>query len=366
MSRTSYYLRAMNSFYLQLKQYFTHNKWFQNLVTWLVLFAVLGLTVQFDSSDTEIAEVGVVLFGLLLMLAIPIYITNLVLLPLYRQGHRWQAIVLYFLCLLLFSFVSTTIVKGMYMIACYFITCSEDLNNFQIGSNANLFGTNLLGTLVGLALRIARDSVIENSKNKEAELQLLKGQLNPHFLFNTLNNLYGLSVIKSDKLPGLMLQLSDLLRYSLYQTKDRHVRLQNEITYLKNYLELERLRLDDEVELRLNIEGQTEGLMIAPMLLIVFVENAFKHFGAPKEQAAYIRVDIQIEDNQLRFVCENSKDPQATTSPREQNTSGIGLTNVRQRLALLYPRQYQLDVQNNTATFKVSLNLDHLGTNTIT
>jgi len=354
----------MRNTYAQLKQYFIHNKWFQNLITWLVLFAVLGLTVQFDG-DTNLAEVGVVLFGLLLMLAIPIYITNLLLLPLYQQGRRWQAIVLYFLCLLLFSFASTIIVKGLYMVACYFITCSEDLDNFSIGSNANLFGTNLLGTLIGLALRIARDSVIENNKNKEAELQLLKGQLNPHFLFNTLNNLYGLSVIKSDKLPGLMLQLSDLLRYSLYQTKDRHVPLTNEIKYLKNYLELERLRLDDEVELSLNIEGQTEGVMIAPMLLIVFVENAFKHFSAAKEQAAYIKVDVKIEEEQLYFVCKNSKDPQATTSPREQNASGIGLSNVRQRLALLYPKQHQLEVQNTTTTFKAALNLHHLGTNTL-
>lgn len=346
----------MDNIFDNIKHSITTKRWVQNVLAWAVFFLVFAITAQFDDTSGP-AEIIIVIIALIAMLMVPVYITNLILLPLFQKKKQLLAIVLYVFMLVILAFAGHYIVLSIYWLGCQFVTCVEDFQDFAVGGATNLFGTNLLSTLIGLAFRIARDNAVEKTKNQEAELQLLKGQLNPHFLFNTLNNLYGLSVIKSDKLPGLMLKLSDLLRYSLYQTKDARVPLRQELTYLQNYLELERLRLDDKIDLSLQIEGDPQEYQVAPMLLIVFLENAFKHFGSTAGQAAFIQINISVVADQLRFSCINSKDTQAVVSPREQNASGIGLANVRQRLALLYPRQYRLDVQDHKTTFSVDLNL---------
>lgn len=314
---------------------FIDNKVFQNLMVWIVLFFLIALTIT--AENRWMASLFIVV-----LFVPPIYINNIYILP-YFKSKIWSFLGLFLLNAIIFTFISVYIVG---------LALGEKGNNSLI----NFFGVLLLALAFASALKIARDSFYKRQQIKEAELKLLKAQLNPHFLFNTLNNLYGLSVIKSDRLPSLMLQLSELLRYSLYNTKEEFVPLKKEIQYLENYVSLERIRLEEQTEITLNIVGNYEAKKIAPMLLIVFVENAFKHLGEIKGKQSTVAIDILIEEGELNFKCENTSD---TTKPLEENLekgkSGIGLTNVKKRLSLLYPEKYQLEIQKKKNIFLVEL-----------
>jgi len=188
-----------------------------------------------------------------------------------------------------------------------------------------------------------------------AELQLLKAQLHPHFLFNTLNNLYALTLTRSAHSPEVVLKLSGLLSYMLYECNGPEVSLAKEIQMLQNYVELERMRYGDRVEVSLNFTGDISGQVIAPLLLIPFVENAFKHGVSEQIEQAWISLDLSVENNMLRFKLINSKNADDQTSPAL--TGGIGLQNVRKRLELLYPGQYELKISGQEEIFVINLNL---------
>ncbi|MBW0176754.1 histidine kinase [Sediminibacterium sp.] len=171
-----------------------------------------------------------------------------------------------------------------------------------------------------------------------AEVNNLKSQIAPHFLFNTLNNLYGLSVEKSDKLPDLMLRLSDLLRHSLYETQKPLVPVNDEIDILKSYIKLESIRLEDDLKLDFNstIPEKSEYL-IAPLILIVFIENAFKHARFVDSGPVIIWISTTLDDNLFTLMIENNYNTQ-----RKDSANGIGLINVMRRLEVLYPNQQHL------------------------
>ncbi len=208
----------------------------------------------------------------------------------------------------------------------------------------NIFGVIVLAQIFGAAMKLARDSFEKRQKEKEVELELLKGQLNPHFLFNTLNNLYGLSVTKSDKLPSLMLQLSNLLRYSLYETKTDYVAFQKELDYIENYIGLESIRLEDQAKISFIKTGDwhNTALRIAPMILIVFIENAFKHLENMTEKEGNVTIQMNIADGQLDFQCENNC-TEINEIEKDKKSSGIGLKNVQKRLDLIYGNTYDYD-----------------------
>jgi LytS/YehU family sensor histidine kinase len=230
---------------------------------------------------------------------------------------------------------------------------------FEIRMFVNFFGILVLALVFASAIKIARDSFTRRQHEQEAELKLLKEQLNPHFLFNTLNNLYGLSVVKSDKLPDLMLKLSDLLRYSLYETKETYVPLEKEITYLENYISLEKIRLEDSTNIRFEKSGNLYSKKIAPMLFIVFVENAFKYLGGMEAQKSKVAVSIKEENNTLTFTCDNTVDAYDPNNENlEKGKSGIGLQNAKKRLALMYPEKHTLTIDENNGTFSVVLKLN--------
>jgi hypothetical protein len=187
-----------------------------------------------------------------------------------------------------------------------------------------------------------------------AEVNNLKSQIAPHFLFNTLNNLYGLAVEKSDRLPTLMLQLSDLLRHSLYETQKPLVAISHEIEVMKSYTQLERVRLEDDLQLAFknSINGET-SYKIAPLLLIVFLENAFKH--AKFVQSPPVRIDIETSrvGDWFSLTIRNNYNPR-----KRQSNNGIGLSNVKRRLELLYPNgKHQLTIIQDEIYFTVYLQL---------
>ncbi|WP_052597729.1 sensor histidine kinase [Aureispira sp. CCB-QB1] len=190
---------------------------------------------------------------------------------------------------------------------------------------------------------------------QESELQYLNSQINPHFLFNNLNNLYAHAIEESPQTPEIILDLSATLRYMLYDCKATSVPLKKEIEHLENFIRISKLQIEDRGHIQFHYPDLAQYYEIAPLILIVFVENAFKHSTA--SQVAQITINVQLEitaSGYLEFTCTNSFDKQSNT---KNLSHGIGLANVRKRLQLLYPQSHQLDIQENGQMYQVFLSL---------
>jgi two-component system, LytTR family, sensor kinase len=194
---------------------------------------------------------------------------------------------------------------------------------------------------------------MENEK-LHSELAFLKSQVNPHFLFNILNNICSLARKKSDDTENAIIQLSRIMRYMLYDSKNEKVSLEKEVEYLQNYIDLQRLRISDSVIISFTIEGNTEGKMVEPMLLIPFVENAFKH-GVSYLEASNIDIRLKTDNGNLHFRVENNR-IKKNDNP-VQLESGIGLKNVLRRLDLLYPGTHLINIEDNATKYIVNLDI---------
>jgi sensor histidine kinase YesM len=190
------------------------------------------------------------------------------------------------------------------------------------------------------------------------ELENLKAQISPHFLFNTMNNFYGLAVENSKKLPDLMIRLSDLLRYSLYETRQEKVSLTDEISYLKNYIELEKIRLESNLDVEFNVSVEhPEKYQIAPLLLIVFIENAFKHARNIMNEPVFIAIKLSVSDEGILILSvRNNFNPEAKNEFITEK--GIGLKNAGKRLEVIYPEnKHALRIDHNDRFYNVELTI---------
>lgn len=191
-------------------------------------------------------------------------------------------------------------------------------------------------------------------KLKEQELHYLKKQIHPHFLFNTLNTMYGFALKKADETPEMILKLSNLLDYLLYQVDKPFVLLSNEINHINDYIELEKMRFNQTLNVDFKVENNIDDLKIAPMLLIPFIENSFKH-GVLNAGMLRIKIRLKSDEQAIYFYIEN------TSSRSEKTEKGIGLENIKKRLKLLYNNQYNLEIIDEEAIFKVNLKINKLG-----
>jgi two-component system, LytTR family, sensor kinase len=190
-----------------------------------------------------------------------------------------------------------------------------------------------------------------HTETLNTELAYLKSQINPHFLFNTLNNIAVLSEIYPEKVTSTIIDLSNVLRYQLYESEKEQVSLAKEIENLKQNLKLEALRLND-VQHDIRVEGAINGVMVAPLLFTPFLENAVKHSADPSGKV-FIDMSFKIDENSLVFIAENSK----PSIKAKQLAGGIGLKNIQRRLALLYPNKHTLSIEDTPTVFKVTLTL---------
>lgn len=190
------------------------------------------------------------------------------------------------------------------------------------------------------------------SQVKEAESNLLKSQINPHFLFNTLNNIYSMAQLKSEQTADAVHRLSEMLRYVIYDCNQPLVKLGQEINYIKSYIELQLLKDEKTQHIRYTLEGVNENLMIAPMLLIPFIENSFKHSHIEDTEKSWINIELTTEGNALHLKAHNSM-PAAPVS--KDATGGVGLENVQKRLSILYPGRHQLIIERDPTEYKVEL-----------
>lgn len=188
---------------------------------------------------------------------------------------------------------------------------------------------------------------------KESELRYLKSQINPHFLFNNLNNLYSYAIDNSPKTPSIILELSSVLRYMLYECKENFVFLSKEIEHLKHFTALNELQIEERGNVEFTTKNNTDKYVIAPLILVIFIENAFKHSTASQSEDIEITIDIKTSNTgELCFMCKNSFLPKKNN----QNLSkGIGLQNVKKRLHLLYPNKHQLKIEDFGTNYEVNL-----------
>ena len=191
----------------------------------------------------------------------------------------------------------------------------------------------------------------------EAELNLLKGQIHPHFLFNTLNNLYALTIQQSPKSSHVVMGLSDILRYMLYECNTDSIELKREIEIIESYISLEKIRYEERLDLNLSISGNVEEIKIAPLLLLPLVENAFKHGTSEKIGEAWINIDFQVKRNNLKLKISNSK-PDMLPEDIEKHKGHIGLANVKKRLDILYPGAHELKLFNEEDMFIAILEIE--------
>jgi LytS/YehU family sensor histidine kinase len=196
----------------------------------------------------------------------------------------------------------------------------------------------------------------EQQERLKSELSFLRSQISPHFIFNILNSIVYLIRSKSALAEPVTIKLSELMRYMLYESAGAQIPLEKELDYLKNYVELQKIRFEEDVDIRLNMEGDAQAQVIEPMLMIPFVENAFKH-GVGLVQSPVIDISVKTTEKQLLFSVKNKITPEAASE--RDNSSGIGLQNVRRRLELLYPDAHQLEVRQADGWFVVDLQINH-------
>jgi LytS/YehU family sensor histidine kinase len=191
------------------------------------------------------------------------------------------------------------------------------------------------------------------NEHAKAELALLKSKVDPHFFFNTLNNLYGLTVEKSDKAPDVILKLSEIMRYVIYDSSDERVSLKKEVEYLEKYIELFKIRFHKNVDISFSTNIDNGNELIAPLILSVFVENAFKHGAEQLIEDAFINITLTGENGMLTFLVENN-----FKSKKDNAKPGIGLTNLKKRLKLIYPKKHQLVLRKDGNLFTANLTID--------
>lgn len=291
-------------------------------------------------------------------LALLVYITNYILIPrlLYKKKYGWFALSLLLLV------VTSSVIKMQII--------GQIMNNpslFDLSDKARLkerIYDNVIPhfflVIAGAAFKLVYDhsmmqkKLVEMAKEKaEAELSFLKSQINPHFLFNSLNSVYFLINKQNPEARQALHKFSDMLRYQLYEVKDAKIPIEKELNYLKDYVDLQKLRKDDNYSVEFNCSQEVKGFTIEPLLLIPFVENAFKHISHKTGERNFVKLDISRSNGHFNFTVQNSKDAEKTTELH----GGIGLNNVKRRLELLYPAKHELHITNTDSIYAVDLKL---------
>lgn len=286
-----------------------------------------------------------------------LYFMILVLIP--RLLFRSKMLLFFLSCTTLFFIIYLT----SYVLEYYFLIPYFPHNelfqytNFSLSDiiQKALVVAVMMGCIIGL--KVFKKWIIDLQRmnelqqtNLKTELEQLKSQVNPHFLFNTLNNLHVLTKTDPEKASQVILGLSDLLRYQLYDSAKEKILLSKDIAFIHNLLSMEKLRKDD-FTYEVNAEGKIDGITLPPFLFIPFVENAIKH-GASTAGHSYLKLNFRITPKQLYFYSENSKPP-----AKNNSIGGLGLKNIKRRLELLYPDNHTLEITEDASKYIVNLTL---------
>lgn len=330
--------------------------WWQHLLFWGVLFFLL-LGIFSSGSSNWFLEINLIYTAIFLFpLAALTYMNLYVLIShLFRKEHYLAyALSLPFLVALgagilymLFERWIDHILPSYYFISYY---SYWELLLFS-------GGVLILSTLLKLSRSWFLLLRMEQAQASQ-QLHTLQGQINPHFLLNSLQTIYALSLKSHEKTPEVILKLSDILKYTLYETEQAHIPLEDELNLVRDYVDMYRYRVDgDRIQILLTMDGDPGKLRIAPMLLIPFIENCFKHGLGPGKEAQSIHILVHIKGNEISLSTENPEKTRTHTPSAGLEGGGIGIRNTRRRLDILYPERHKLDISQNEGIFRVKLQL---------
>ena len=332
-----------------------------NVIFWGIIGVLVVIFLVFSNKQEPIKNhiIDILLFGAINVAVF--YINYIVLIPeLIKKRKQYLWYVVCFILLIIVSvgikmtvawlnpdYLSEDVAKGngekisigVYGVAMIFVS-----GFFLVASSIIKFAVDWFSNE-----RIQRNL---ESEKKDMELQFLKSQLNPHFLFNSLNNIYSLAYQKSDKTADAILKLSEMMRYMIYESNDSWVSLDKEVHYVESYVELQKLRFKDGAAVEISINGVIDGQKIVPLILMSFVENAFKH-GVANDKGDPIKINIIANQKILHFSVTNKK-----STANKDAIGGVGLNNVERRLQLLYPDRYKLNIVNTPDHYTTELMLD--------
>lgn len=289
-------------------------------------------------------------------LAMLVYITNYILLPKLFYRKKYVLFIVIFFAMI----VASSLIKMQVLGRIYNPSLIDFAANWRQHIYDNIIPHFFLVT-AGAAVKLMFDytrmqqRLAEVAKEKaETELNFLKSQINPHFLFNSLNSVYFLISKDNTDARQALHKFSEMLRYQLYEMNDNKIPIEKEIHYLKDYVDLQQLRKDEKYSVQFTCSPDVRGFSIEPLLLIPFVENAFKHISHHNDRTNFVKVDMSRANGTFTFIVENSKEREAITTERH---GGIGLPNVKRRLELLYPDKHELKIDDTEKTFAIKLNL---------
>lgn len=299
--------------------------------------------------------------------AIAVYFNLYFLIPRFLERGKYIQYTTYLL--LNIFIISSILVTAYYVVAWiagrpFFEIFNVDPGNYKHFFFNNALPSTVASTTLAMSIKLTknwiestrRQQLLEKEK-LETELKFLRSQFNPHFLFNTINSIFFLIHKNPVQASSSLAKFSDLLRYQLYECNEMLIPLRNEVAYLESFIELEKLRHSKSLQLFIDIEPQTTSLvLIAPFVLITFTENAFKHISSHDDQPNWIKLKLKVENTTLYFSIVNSVS--AIQANEVISYGGIGLRNVKRRLDLIYPGQYQLNIKNDQNVFSVELTLN--------
>jgi len=338
-----------------------------------ILYNYLFWAFQIDSASEAAHEIFFSAYAAkclfyVLFPAFAVYFNLYFLVPNYLQKRRYG----WYLLLLALTIMASSalIVPGYYVTAWLAGSNAKDMfgltnwKSFYHLAKSDPLKNTIAAITLGMSIKLAKNWIETQRRQQqlekeklETELKFLKYQFNPHFLFNSINSIFFLIHKNPDMASASLAKFSELLRHQLYECNDQLIPLAKEIAYLENFIELEKLRQNDDLEVNFNVEyGYTDNQGIAPFILMTFVENAFKHVSKGKDKPNWINIRLAITGQQLQMGISNSTNHDQL---REVvNYGGIGLKNVQRRLDLVYPGKYTLDIQDKPETFSIKMELE--------
>lgn len=337
---------------------FFQNRILQHILFWCLSYYFLIHSFSITNNIETIDFIYTAVFHITIVLAV--YINLYVLIPRLLGRKKY---LFYALCVLALLAVTAQLNIFIYSYAIdFFLPDYFFVSNFSFLQLVQ-FGAVYLAITTLLKLSRAWFKLLE-SKNHLAKLErekvntellFLKMQINPHFLFNSLNNIYSLALKKDAMAPGSILKLAEVMRYMIYESNEDLVPLQKEINYITNYIDLQRLRIRDNASITFEVTGDWENRYIAPLILLVFIENGFKHGIKATIYQSFVNISIHVSNELLHMTVENSK---GVIDDVEKDTfRGLGLENVQRRLELLYPEKYELTITDTEEKYLAVLQL---------
>ncbi|WP_374163140.1 sensor histidine kinase [Arcticibacter sp. MXS-1] len=340
----------------------------QHVLFWIAAYSAMMIVYGYSKTSYAAAARNNLFYMPVHMLYF--YTVSSWLIPVYLLKRRY----IHFFIRLLFVFVGTiylTRVVDVLFVDPYLKRIYDSIGYWydktprgfweQVFDPASFFGALKGVNLVvwfGFAIKLFKLLLERRNAALEAELNFLRGQIHPHFLFNTLNNLYGLTLSHSAEAPQVVLKLSGILRYMLYECNTSYIKLKKEVQMISAYIELEKIRYGDRLDVQFSVSGDYEDTEIAPLLILPFVENAFKHGASEQVGTCWINIYLEVKGKALKLKVSNSKPEEQSGTQPAGGVGNIGLKNVRKRLELLYPEAFKLKLFDEGELFLAVLELE--------